>query len=816
MEGKPKKLIDGFDIVDSDPKALRTQLQALRGSAHLQLGEIEAARSDFDSALKSDPSSSAAYLGKAMLSFLTKDYDKVMEYANKSIENDETNVGALLILGEVHRIKGRQKDALDVFSKAIELQPNNPKARVGRAMMLIASKKYGDAKSDLYHIQKTIGRFAPAIYLRAVIAFQNNNLQEAEDLLVHVINSQPNHLPSHLLLGSIAYAQNELESADRYLSKYLQQDTKNLPATKLLAAVKMKLKQPEKALELLARFESVSETDTQYLVLRGSAYLQNREFDKGTALLGRAAAIAPEIAEIQTQLALGQMASGDLNAAVSTLENAINVDSKLMQTDMLLVLALMKQQKYDQAIKVAAQMAKKEPESPIPTNLIAAAHLAKGDVEMAEENWEKTLLQNPGFTSAALNLAQLETKRNNLDEAAGWYRHILKEHPGDVSAFIGLAHIAEIQKDDRKMVEWLEMAHDKNPDKVKPMLMLARYYLREQKSLTALRIARDAYSQNPDNPSTLITLGLAQTATGETSSALVTLRRLVELSPKNPESHFLLAQALYTDKKIEDANKAWDTALELNPGYLPASVSRAQSALQDKDYVKTIEISKSIQKQNAETPIGYQLEGDAETRLNHLSKAKTLYEKGYKIEQTAMLAQRLFQTHKALNDETSAFAILEGWLEKTQDDVSSWTLLALGYQQSGQQNKAIKAYETAYALDPKNHVIANNLAWLYQEKVDTKAIDLAEKVLPLAENNPQVADTVGWIFVQNGKQSRGLVLLQQAALQAPHLLEIRVHLAEALIKTGRKNEARKELKRLMKEKKAFPERQHVEGLLRSL
>ena len=147
-----------------------------------------------------------------------------------------------------------------------------------------------------------------------------------------------------------------------------------------------------------------------------------------------------------------------------------------------------------------------------------------------------------------------------------------------------------------------------------------------------------------------------------------------------------------------------------------------------------------------------------------------------------------------MDDETSAFAILEGWLEKNQDDLSSWTLLALGYQRSGQQNKAIKAYETAYALDPKNHIIANNLAWLYQEKGDNKALGLAEKVLPLAENNPQVADTVGWIFVQNGKPIRGLVLLQQAALQAPHLPEIRVHLAEALIKTGRKNEARKELK----------------------
>jgi len=816
LVGKPKKLLNGFEVNDNDPKPFRAQLRALQGSAHLQLGEVEKARSDFDLALESDPSSSAAFLGKAMLAFLEKDYDKVTEYANKSIENDETNVGALLVLGEMHRTNGQHQDALNAFSKAIDLQPNNPKARVGRALLTIANKNYDSAQKDLDHVANTIGKFIPAIYLQAVIAFQNNKPQEAEDLLLEIVNAEPNHLPSHLLLGSIAYAQNEFESADRYLSGYLQRYPENLPAVKLLAAVKMKLKQPKEALRLLAKFESASETDVQYLVLRGSAYLQNEELDKGTAMLSQAAKLAPDVTEIQTQLALGQIASGDLNSAVSTLESAVDVGSNLMQADMLLVLALIKQQKYDQAIKIADQMKEKEPESPIPTNLIAAAYLAKGDVELAEKNWKKTLTLNPDFTSAALNLAQLETKRNNLDEATNWYEHILKSQPGSTSALIGLAQIAELRKDDKKMVAWIEMARDKNPDELRPILMLARYYLREKKSLRALSITREAYRHHPKNPIVLKTLGFAQVSAGENSSALGTFEKLVKLFPKNPEHHFLLAQALYTENQTEDANMAWDKALELDPTYLPAAISRVQNALREKDYQKSIDLSQAIQKNNAESPIGYQLEGDAEKEMNHLSRAKTLFQKGYKVKQTSMLAQRLFQTHKELGEDASAFAILEDWLEKNEDDLASWTLLALGYQHNGQQNKAIKAYETAYTLDPKNHVVVNNLAWLYQEKGDNKAVDLAEKVLLLAENNPQVADTVGWIFVQNGKPSRGLVLLQQAALQAPHLPEIRIHLAEALIKTGRKNEARKELSRLIEEKKTFPEREHVEGLLRSL
>ncbi|MDV3241487.1 MAG: tetratricopeptide repeat protein, partial [Methylocaldum sp.] len=88
--------------------------------------------------------------------------------------------------------------------------------------------------------------------------------------------------------------------------------------------------------------------------------------------------------------------------------------------------------------------------------------------------------------------------------------------------------------------------------------------------------------------------------------------------------------------------------------------------------------------------------------------------------------------------------------------------------------------------------------------------------LPASENRPEVMDTVGWIFVQNGKQKEGLNLLQDAAVHAPHVAQIRIHLAEALAKSGRKDEARKELERLLKEKKNFAEREKAEILLKGM
>lgn len=816
MAGYPGKVIDGLNLDDSAPEQLRGHLLALKGNANLQLGKLDLAQSDYDSALELDPVSSPAYLGKATLAFVGKRYEQASDFANKIIKIDQSNVEAWTILGELNRLNGRHQEGLDAFSKAIGLQPNNIKARVGRSVILISLKQDQKALEDINYILTNAGEIPAALYLKAVVEFQNNKLQEAEVLLVKVLNLAPNHLQSQLLLGTIAYSQNKLESADNYLSGYVRSVHGSLPAIKLLAAVKMKLKQPANAVQLLEQLESEGGSDPQYLALLGSAYLQNKEFDKGTEKLARAAELAPNVAAIHAQLALGQIASGKLSEAVVELENAVDLGQGLMQADVLLVMTLLQQKKYDDALKAAERLAKKTPSNPMPVNLMAAAYLAKGDIKSAEKYWNQALSINPGYFTAALNLAKLEINRNNPDEAIKWYNKILNKQPNNLNALIGLAQVAERNKNYKKMVKWLLSAREKNPDALEPLLMLTKYYLLTGKPLLALEIARDADSRHPKNHLALKSLGMAQTAAGQTSNALSSFRKLVERFGANPEYHYLLAQTLYKDGQTDAANSEWDKALEVAPAYFPAAVARAESALRQNEYKNVLEISKDIQQKHPNSPMGFQLEGDAELGLKHVSKAKAAYQQGYAIKPTVWLAQRLFNTYRALGDTASAFSVLEGWLEKAGNDVSSWTMLGMGYQEVGDKSKAISAYQKAHELAPENYVIVNNLAWLYQEIGDKKAIDFAEKLLDLAENDPRALDTVGWIYIQNNKEKRGLVLLQQAAVQAPHLPDIRVHLAEALIKTGRKDEARKELKRLLKEKKTFSGRESAERLLDSL
>jgi len=106
----------------------------------------------------------------------------------------------------------------------------------------------------------------------------------------------------------------------------------------------------------------------------------------------------------------------------------------------------------------------------------------------------------------------------------------------------------------------------------------------------------------------------------------------------------------------------------------------------------------------------------------------------------------------------------------------------------------------------------NNIAWLYQEEGNSDGVKYAERAHELAPNRPEVTDTLGWLLVQNGDTNRGLVLLQEARVKAPHIPDIHYHMAVALHKAGRNNEARKELDRLLKTGKQFPELDDAQAL----
>jgi Flp pilus assembly protein TadD len=76
-----------------------------------------------------------------------------------------------------------------------------------------------------------------------------------------------------------------------------------------------------------------------------------------------------------------------------------------------------------------------------------------------------------------------------------------------------------------------------------------------------------------------------------------------------------------------------------------------------------------------------------------------------------------------------------------------------------------------------------------------------------------VVETYGWALFQGGDTAKGTEFLRTALGLDPNNDEIRMHVASALLKTGDKAGAKKELETLSKEAKTQPMRSDADKML---
>ncbi|BBL76339.1 XrtA/PEP-CTERM system TPR-repeat protein PrsT [Methylomagnum ishizawai] len=816
MNNDLKMLMERVKPDEDLPNGVRAQVYGLHGVAYLSQGNIDKAQASFDAALKLEPSSSEALLGLALLVAQHGDYKKTIEYAERVLVGDPKNGNAHIIIGEAKRLQGDNQGAVDAFGQGLDSLPNDLRARLGRATAYLSLNKIAEANKDIAEVRKLAPKHPMGLYLAAVVDFQNGKLQEANELLGKAANLMPEHLPTKLLLGTIAFQQGNYEMAESQLGQFVAKLPDNLPAVKLLAATRMKRGRPQEAIQVLKPVEDKAKDDAQFLSLLGSAYLQAKDYEQSNEYLGRAAALDPKAGAIKAQIALGQLAAGKLDEAVTDLKAAVNLDQNLLQADVMLVLALIQQKKYDEAVASANQLHDKMKDDPLPFNLVGAAYYSKGDEAKAVEAWRAALKLKPDYAPAALNLAKVELSHNNVEGAVKVYQTLLEHDPKSVSVLIGLAQIEENRKNYDKMEKYLNDAKEKNPKSPQVAVLLSRLYLQQGKPLRALDTARDAASNTPDDVEVIHNLGMVQLANDQAATAVGSFRKLVARAPDRPQFRHELAQALYRAGDKSSAIQEWRGMTTDTPDFIPAYISLADYYIQEGKFDDALKLAAELKAKQPKATTGVQLEADIEFARKQYRKALEGYGAAYKTAPSAIVVRRMYQAHTLLGEQPAGFEVLNQWLKANPKDVETWMLLGMGYQEAGKVKEAVAAYEKSYELRSDNPVILNNLIWLYQEVGDARALPLSEKLLAATENNPEIMDTVGWVYMQNGKLDKAIALLQDAAVHAPQHPLIRIHLAEAMVKQGRKEEARQQLQRLLTENKDFPERAQAQALLQSL
>ena len=185
--------------------------------------------------------------------------------------------------------------------------------------------------------------------------------------------------------------------------------------------------------------------------------------------------------------------------------------------------------------------------------------------------------------------------------------------------------------------------------------------------------------------------------------------------------------------------------------------------------------------QFTDSPLALLAEAKLLMRKDQKKAATTLLEQAWQQQKDPRIANALIplyqeQSQQLYQEQSQQRAeLISQWLELQPEAPAPHLFAATDAQKAGDNDTAIKHYEAIIKSAPNNVIALNNLAWLYFEAQNNKAIATAKQAIQAAPNAPEVLDTYGWIEWNMGDKDDGRKALQKAAELAPDNAEIKAH-----------------------------------------
>ncbi len=797
--GRPEAVIERITATGLSP-ALQLEVLTMRGNAYVEAGNSRLAIQSFDEARALDPKSALPLIAEIPMLLAAGQLDRAKEKANKALELAPDNAYAWNMKASVLHASFDMAGALVAYDKVLELAPPHVDARVARAALLIDLKREADAKKDLDFLLQSATDDPRASYLRAVLAAQQGNgpaIVAALGEVTKIIDTLP---PAWLarreqLLMSGALAHHGLgnhQKAREYLDVIISRNARNAGAKKLLASIYVDTRDYGRALSLLEALQKAAPDDPQIMFLLGSVHMAQRRYVQATELLEKAAARTGS-AEMNRTLAFSQLGMGRSDLGQASLEKAVAANPGDLAAGTALAMLFMRQGKTEKALQIAEAMVNREPANLTALNFLGSIKGATGDKTGARAAYTEVMVKDAAFRPSTLNLVRLDIGEKRFDDARRQLDGLLAKRHDDSDALFEYGMLEQRVGRVAEAVRHLQKASEVQRRDIRPSLALIELYLSQRQADQALNVAKALASKTPDNLSVQLTLGRTYLAVGDAGNARSVFTGATRLADYDAGSLVVIARLQLAAANADGAAYNVQKALQGRPDDPSALALMVEIEARRGATVKAdaaLKALATIHPNHIETALaGAQLAMSRGQYATAIAAYRTVLAR----DETTSNAVALAQAHLVAGEAAKAANFLEGWVKTRPSDLPAQKALAETQFRAGQLSAARLTYQRVLAAGADDASMLNNYANLLQQLNDPGAQEQAEKALKLSPNNAAYSDTLGWILVQKGQLEPGLRYLREARLRSPENGEIRYHLAYALSKNGRKDEAKDEL-----------------------
>ena len=815
-QGKADKVIEELANTPTANAEELAELKIALGQNYALLGNTDMAQKSFNEALEAKPDNMSAQLGLARLQAIKGNFTEANRMVDAVLSKNPREADAWHFKGDLQRAAQKPAEALLAYQKVLEIKPHMASVHANIIMLELQDNKLDEASKQLLEMQKIAPKQPLTVYLEAVLAFSKKDISKAGSAINTLLKIQPDNPQGLQLAGAIAYLKHSDIQAQEYLGKALQKVPQLDYARRILVKSFQRSGQPAKALATLQPVLTTKNIAPEWLTLAGEVYMQTGDTEQAAEFFSKAAQINPQNNRAKTALALTQMQLGHTEQAFADLQHIAETDTGTT-ADMALIASAMRQKNFDGALSFIANLEKKQASSPLVHNLRGQALLGKKDIKGARQSFEKALAINATYLPAVTNLVALDLADNKLDQARQRYETVLAKDPKNVPAMLSLAQLkARTGASLDDVSSLIKKAITADPSNPAPRYALISLLIGSKDKDKARAATEEALAAFPENPEILEVAGRVYQISGDTNQALATYNKLANLLPDNPQPYLRIAEIQLAAKNKQAARDSLEKGLEKQPESLLLKRAQIMLDMAEGRFTEALATAQAIKKAQPKEPFGYILAGDIHLAKKDGKEAAAAYREGLQNAPTGDLAGRLYLVQLQNGQTAEAASTANNWIKTHPKDQGFRMFVADIANKRKDYATAVSHYRAVLAVAPKDPVVLNNLAWSLGQMQDPKAITYAEEANKLAPNQPAIMETLGTLYVTQGKLAPGVELLAKAVSLAPQNPDIRLSYAKALIKAGKKTEAKQALDVLAKLGEKFPAHAEVVELSKGL
>jgi tetratricopeptide (TPR) repeat protein len=617
-------------------------------------------------------------------------------------------------------------------------------------------------------------------YKLALIYLRVGQANEAFKEATEILKQAPGNGPALATLAETSVTPEQSQAAEQELQKFPQHDNPYFEvATAALAIRKGDLAKAETALNQAL---SLDPKCAQAHIGLAQIALNKKDNARAGQELKAAADLSPVRSRERLTYAEFKIQTGDTEEAKSYLQDLTKQARDFIGAWVLQARLAQSEKKYDEVAALLQNVFSRDPDNIEGRVVQAQALLGKGDLKQGTEVLERAdkSVENNPLIKYQLALAYLQGR--NTSQAINELEQAITIAPKYVEAIVLLAQLRLRAGDPQSAIAPLESALQLKPDVMQVRTLLADAYL----------------------------------AVGRSEDAASLIREQIKKTPQDSQSYLILGVILKKQKKNDEAHKAFEKAIDLNPENVVAIDQLADLDLEARAFPAVHQRADALLQKDPKSAPAYFIHGRSYVIEKNFAAAETALRKAIELDPNLAAAYNLLVAiYVESNKLPEALKELETVLGKNPQYSPALLTSGIIYERMGDFAKARDNYEKVLALNPNFIPALNNLAYIYSEKLNNlnRAGELARKAHELAPAEPSVQDTFGWVLYRQGKYQEAAELLEQSASKSPGKGEIQFHLGMANYMMGRSDEARAALEKAVAASGDFPGKDEAKSRL---